>query len=71
MKNLENEYQIEEVQLSKLDIRPFDAAMLKERDEDIFQGRFDSEKYFPAHQFAEADSIVIAAPYWTACFRQF
>ena len=68
LKNLENEYQIEEVQLSKLDIRPFDAAMLKERDEDIFQGRFDSEKYFPAHQFAEADSIVIAAPYWDCLF---
>ena len=68
LKTLENEYQIEEVQLPKLDFRPFDAAMLKERDEDILQGRFDSEKYFPAHQFAEADSIVIAAPYWDCLF---
>ena len=65
---MEKEYQIEEIRLSDLDMKPFDADMLRQRDEDLFQGKPDKEIYQRARQFAEADSIVIAAPYWDCLF---
>ena len=63
-----NEYEIEEVKVTNLDIKPFDAAALAKRDADAAQGRLDSGDYALAHQFAEADAIVIAAPYWDCLF---
>ena len=68
LKKFENEYQIEEVKVSALDIEPFDSKALKQRDMDMAQGRLDSESYHLAHQFAQADLIVIAAPYWDCLF---
>ncbi len=67
-KMTETEYQTEEVTLSQTDLKPIDDALLKQRDEDISLGRLDNEKYRLAHQFSEADSIVIAAPYWDCLF---
>ncbi len=68
LKKIENEYQIEKVQLSRMNMKPFDAEMLKQREEDISQGKLGTEKYQMARQFAEADRIVIAAPYWDCLF---
>lgn len=68
LKMTETEYQTEEVTLSQTDLKPIDDAQLKQRDEDISMGRLDNEKYRLAHQFSEADSIVIAAPYWDCLF---
>lgn len=68
LKMLEDEYQIEEVSLSELNLKPIGAVELKQRDEDIALGKFDDEKYHLARQFSEADSIVIAAPYWDCLF---
>ena len=39
-----------------------------DRTNDSSTGTFEREKYFPAYQFAEADVIVIAAPYWDLSF---
>ena len=63
-----NEYEIEEVKVGNLSIKPFDAAALAKRDADAAQGRLDSGNYALAHQFADADAIVIAAPYWDCLF---
>ncbi len=68
LKMTEKEYDIEEVNVSTLNIRPFDAATLKKRDGDAVQNRLTSENYPLAHQFANADRIVIAAPYWDCLF---
>ena len=38
------------------------------RTRDTAQSTLDREKYFPAYQFAEADVIVVAAPYWDLSF---
>ena len=68
LEKLKGEYQIEELKLARLDIRAFDNAALSKRDSDIAQGRLDSACYNLAHQFAQADRIVIAAPYWDCLF---
>ena len=65
---MKKEYDIEEVNVSTLNIRPFDAAALIKRDEDAVQSRLTAENYPLAHQFAKADCIVIAAPYWDCLF---
>lgn len=68
LKRTEEKYLIEEVALSQMDLKPIDAAALKQRDRDISSGNLDNDRYRLAHQFSEADSIVIAAPYWDCLF---
>lgn len=62
------DYQIEELRLADVSLRPFDAQMLKERDADIALGKTDEKCYALARQFASADRIVMAAPYWDCLF---
>ena len=47
-----------------LALKPFDAAMLDERDALAKAGAFDAPVYDLARQFAGAEHIVVAAPYW-------
>ena len=68
MKSGSQECQIEEIRLSEWALKPLDAAALKQRDADIGAGRLDKQKYRLAYQFAEADEVVIAAPYWDCLF---
>ena len=50
------------------DIRPLDEKLLAKRDELISAGSFDDPMLRFAVQFAEADKIVIAAPFWDGSF---
>ena len=68
LNKMEKDYQIEEIRLLDLELKPFDAEMLKQRDEDISLGRLDKDNYQLSRQFADADCIVIAAPYWDCLF---
>jgi FMN-dependent NADH-azoreductase len=45
-----------------------DEAFLKQRDSLIAKRMFDDDSFKLARQFAEADTIVIAAPYWDLSF---
>lgn len=45
-----------------------DNDLLNFRDKLIKQGRFDEPLFASARQFAEADEIVIGAPYWDLSF---
>lgn len=45
-----------------------DEAFLKQRDSLIVKRMFDDDSFKLARQFAEADTIVIAAPYWDLSF---
>ena len=45
-----------------------DEAFINERNLDTDKSEIDREKYHLAYQFAEADEIVIAAPYWDLSF---
>ena len=47
-----------------LALAPFDVEMLNEREALAQSGQFDDRIFDLARQFAEADAVVVAAPYW-------
>lgn len=47
-----------------LALRPFDAAMLDERDALAAEKRWDAPVFALARQLRAADAVVVAAPYW-------
>ena len=58
----------EELRLEELVFPKVDEAFLRRRDALIAAGRFDDPLFAPARQFAQAEQIVIAAPYWDLSF---
>ena len=60
--------EIEEVNLNQEDILPLNRERVQSRDAGYKEGDFSSPLFHHAHQFAEADEIVIAAPYWDLMF---
>lgn len=59
---------VEEVKLADIEFEAVDEAFLSRRDGLIAAGKFDDESFALARQFARADRIVIAAPYWDLSF---
>ena len=59
---------IESVNLFEKNICPIDAQLLEKRDSLLKNGQMDDELFTLAKQFAAADTIVIAAPYWDLMF---
>ena len=59
---------VQSVNLNEESIRPIDATLLSKRDGLLREGRTDSEMFTLANQFALADTVVIAAPYWDLMF---
>ena len=58
----------EEVKLEDIDFPKTDESFLKKRDSLIASRSFDDPMFELARQFAKADTIVIAAPYWDLSF---
>ena len=58
----------EELCLSDLDIHPLDNNTLNRRTQLIESGLYDDPLFDYAKQFASADTIVIAAPFWDLSF---
>lgn len=58
----------EELRLAELDFAVTDERFLAKRDRLIAAGAFDDPTFSLANQFAAADRIVIAAPYWDLSF---
>ena len=67
--------EIEEIDLGKVSFPVADEAFLKRRDALIEEQAWDDPLFSMARQFAGADRIVIAAPYWDlsfpACLKQY
>ena len=59
---------IKELRLDEIRFPCADQAFLNHRDELIRAGRFDDPLFALARQFAAADTIVIAAPFWDFSF---
>ena len=57
-----------ELYLPDEDIRPLTEDMLHKRDALLSSGQYDDPMLRYARQFAEADQIVIAAPFWDGSF---
>ena len=56
------------VSLEDISFGVTDETYLKKRDDLISKGAFEDDMFALARQFAEADAIVIAAPYWDLSF---
>ncbi len=65
---LEGKEDVEEVNLAKLDLKPFDVNMVDYRVEKQEACAWDDPIFALARQFADADEIVIGAPYWDLSF---
>ena len=61
---LKESYVIEELDLEHLDIHPLDSQRLNERLALLARGELLDSSFILARQFANADCVVIAAPYW-------
>ena len=59
---------VDEVRLEDITFPVVDQAFLTKRDRLIENGRFDDPTFALARQFAAADEIVIAAPFWDLSF---
>jgi len=62
-----NEYFLDEIDISSLDLKSFDDEMIKER-ERALNGNGDKDILYLAEKFKEYDMIVVAAPYWDMMF---
>ena len=60
--------EVEELRLADISFPLVDEAFLKNRDRLIAAGAFEDPLFDLARQFAGADQIVIAAPYWDLSF---
>lgn len=60
--------ELTELDLGRMHLQSFDYDMLCQRDRDIANGDFTSDRYAPAKAFATADMILIGAPYWDYSF---
>lgn len=58
----------EEVTLESEDIKPLNRERLKHRDVLLAKGDLEDESFQLARQFANADIIVVASPYWDTSF---
>lgn len=66
LEKLNNAYT--EVNLQKTDLKPLNRESLDIREKLILQGDFSDTMFSLAKDFAAADKIVIAAPYWDLAF---
>ena len=57
-----------EVNLNTEELSPLDGALLEKREGLIREGRLDDPFFRYAKQFAQADEIVVAAPFWDLSF---
>lgn len=63
LKSIDGKYDIHIERISDIDITPLNSQTLAVRDENCLSGNLNG-KYALAHEFALADCIVMAAPYW-------
>lgn len=59
---------ITEIELNKENLAPLNRATLKERERLLKLGELDAPMFKYAKQFAQADEIVIGAPFWDLAF---
>lgn len=62
------EYEIETICLMEENLSYFSDGFFEQRERLLAAGEMDHPRFRYAHQFAEADKIVIAAPFWDLSF---
>ena len=66
--NSEEEYQMDECNLECEEIKPMNLALLNRRNQLLEAEKYTDEMFDYAKKFANADSIVVGAPYWDLSF---
>ena len=64
----ETDQSVERLWLYDLDLKPLTQELIEFRDHALKTGDYSDPLYEPAKQFARADSIILAAPYWDLSF---
>ena len=59
---------VQEINLGQLALQPLDLELLQKRKALLKAGSTDNPMFSYAHQFAQADEIVVAAPMWDLSF---
>ena len=62
------DYAVERLRLYEMDLRPMSAQDIEQRDEILLRGKYDHPMLRYAAMIAEADEILISAPYWDLSF---
>ena len=60
--------QIEQLDLTNMELQPFTVEMLNQRDARMREKKFEAPEYALARQFRDADGIVVGAPFWDLTF---
>lgn len=60
--------QVAEINLEKENIKPLNSCSLNKRNDYLAQNDYSREEFKYAREFANADYIVVAAPYWDLSF---
>ena len=68
MERFSDEWEIQEVNLQKENLIPFTDQMLSKRSEDIENLDYSDPGYQYAKDFAQADAVLVGAPYWDLSF---
>ena len=68
LKELHPDWTFERVALADLPLRYLDKDSLTERDALLAEKRYDHPRFDLAHQFQEADGMIVAAPFWDLSF---
>lgn len=61
-------YEVEELVLEDMDLRPLNSKTLAHRNDLLAKEAYGDPMFNLAHQFAEADVIVVAAPFWESSY---
>ena len=68
VKALPEEYEVTRLDPAAEGLRPFDLQSLDDRDALLAAGRTDHPRFRYARQLAEADVVIVAAPFWDLSF---
>lgn len=66
--NLDSNYEVTHLELVNEDLKPLIGEYLNERQILLDKKQFDHPRFRYAHQLAEADLVIIAAPFWDLSF---
>lgn len=58
------EYEYTQLNLAEMDFQPLKGAFFEERQKLLEENNREHPRFFYAHQFAQADRILVAAPFW-------
>ena len=68
LSSLSDEYEVTHLDLPSLNLQPLVGDFFETRQELLEKKEYNHPRFNYAHQFAEADLVIIAAPFWDLCF---